>query len=84
MQVKQYITSIFKQSVTEGTMDEIWRVVVWSLEALYEGKWPATDHRGVPYPANSAEGLIAGQDLAGGYRGLLWMIKGDLKFFLMT
>jgi len=55
-------------------------VVYWSLRALYNGKWPSEDHKGNVYPPSSAEGLLAGTDLAGGYFALIWLIKSDLDY----
>ena len=28
------------------TYDEYWLATCWSLEAMYEGKWPFKDHKG--------------------------------------
>ena len=71
----------FKPCVSENTMKDVWKAVVWSLRALHEGRWPEFDHLGNRYAPTSAEGHNAGQYLAGGYRAVVWMIKGDLKFF---
>lgn len=79
--VKHYIISVFTASMTEKTMDQVWMVISWSLHWLFQGVWPDRDHHGVMYDKNTAPGLIAGTQLAGGYFGVPWMVKGDLKFF---
>ena len=48
---------------------------------MCEGKWPDKDHKGTRYARSSAEGQLAGSNLAGGFFTALWNVKGDLKFF---
>lgn len=46
----------------------------WSLNALWEGRWPATNRRG--------DALTGGGEfLAGGYYGIVWLVKGDLEWY---
>ena len=86
LQLKNYICSVFQQSKAKPVRDgfdtekELGEVVLWSLRQLYLGIWPSCDHRGVAYESNSAEGSLAGQPLAGGYFGVVWLIKGDLDY----
>lgn len=54
---------------------------MWSLRALYDGVHPATDAKGAPWPPLSQEAARAGKPLAGGYRGVVWLLKGDLEYF---
>ena len=65
------------------TRTRFWKILAWSLQALYDGLWPRQDWRGVPYPrgGSSEEGNLAGRQLAGGYFGCLWGIKADLEFY---
>jgi hypothetical protein len=51
----------FAQSSGEtaaGTKDIFFRILSWSLLALWEGVWPSTDWRGVPYTRESAEAKL--------------------------
>ncbi len=82
--MKNYIYSIFEHcKAKEGrnTMMEIWEVVLWSLSALFSGKWPTKDHKGNDWPENSAEAMMGGTELAGGFCGVVWQLKGDLDYF---
>lgn len=65
---------------TLGTLDVFWQVLQWSFLALFEGKWPSADWRGVKYNRTSPEGRKAGQPLAGKYRACLLQICGDLDY----
>ena len=48
-----YIWGVFEQIVVEGasggpgTMEVFFEIMRWSFEALFQGKWPAKDWRGV-------------------------------------
>ena len=48
---------------------------------MYNGTWPAADHNGNDFSPLSAEGQLAGGELADGFFGVIWGLKGDLKFF---
>ncbi len=82
--MKNYIYSIFehcKAKDGQNTMTEIWAVVLWSLSALFLGKWPDKDHKGNDWPEGSAEAMMSGTDLAGGFCAVVWQLKGDLDYF---
>ena len=55
--------------------------LIWSFEALFAGTHPSTDSSGADFPVGSPERARAGQALAGGFRGVLWVLRGDLDFF---
>jgi hypothetical protein len=57
-----------------------WKRSCWSLTALYHGKWPMNDDLGRPWPPGSEDAQRAGLDLAGGFRAILYVIKGDLDY----
>jgi hypothetical protein len=79
--------SVFESTKVHGapgegnTMQEAWKVILWSMWHLWLGKWPEADWLNRPWPAGSAESRLAGQDLAGGYFCVPWLLKGDLDFF---
>ena len=56
-------------------MLRFWKLLVWPFTALYEGVWPTVDMGGVAI--NPTE---AGKPLAGGYRAILFLLKGDLEY----
>ena len=78
--MKQYVVSVFKTSMCEETMTELWRIISWSMWALFKGEWPEKDHNGNPYPKTSAEGLLAKTRLAADYVCVLWNFKSDNLF----
>lgn len=86
LDTKRLVFGIFESNKirTGETMAILWRVLVWSLRALYEGRWPATDFRGQPWEAGSAEAALAGTQLAGGYYGVVFLLKGDWEHFSKT
>ena len=67
------------KSAFGNTEKVFYRVLAWSLLALYEGKWPEFDWNGQPWPAGSIEATLAGTDLAGGFFAPLWTLKQDLE-----
>ena len=62
----------------DHTYDEIWKIICWSLLALYHGKWPKKHWGDSVYHPNSLEGKRAGKNLAGGYFATVWAILQDL------
>ena len=77
---KLLICAIDGGAKATGTMDEVWRIIVWSLGILMNGKWRTTDHNGVPFPAGTWRGQRAGQRLLGEYIGAAWLISVDLDY----
>lgn len=64
-----------------STMETFWRLMRWSFDILMSGKWPYTDWRGLAFPPGSLQAARAGSYLAGGFRGVLVQVAGDLDFF---
>ena len=83
--VNYYIWSVYHAIVSKAdgrdTMDEFFKVLKWSLEAMYEGKWPTHNHKGCLIHPRSQHGKRAGQDLADGYFGIMFGSLGDLDYF---
>jgi len=81
------IWAVWCHSVVTGTKDLFWKILNWSLTALFFGRHPTHDYLGNRFPPLSLEGLRAGQPLVGAaadadncFCGVLWVVKGDLDF----
>eukprot|EP00959_Pyramimonas_sp_CCMP1952_P417621 8749664-Pyramimonas_sp.AAC.1 len=69
----------------KGTTDEqLYAILVWSLNVMTIGKHPDTDHNGKPWPRLSRRELLAGQPLAGGYVALFSEYRGDWEWSCET
>lgn len=78
LRVKMPICAVFDHNKVDTTDEEMGKVILWSLRALEKGKWPTHDHHDVMYDPTSAEGILAGQDLAAGFKCILYIQKSDL------
>jgi hypothetical protein len=67
-----------RQPPDRATMKRIWQEICWSLRALYEGVWPVADSAGVAFQPGTPDAARAGTPLAGGWRCVLWSLRGDL------
>ena len=65
----------------KDTMCQIWKILAWSMEHLFYGKFPETDDLGNAWPPKSQRALNAGQQLHNGYKGIIFAITGDLEFY---
>ena len=73
--LKLYTFGLFTSSEIKDnrqTMAKIWAVLMWSLEAAFEGKFPRHDVDGKALHGQ------AGKELAGGLKFVLWSLKADL------
>ena len=59
------------------TFDTMWKHIAWSLLALYNGYWPTHDADGDEYTHGFFKEM-AGEPLAGGYFGVMWILRNDL------
>ena len=69
-----------KDSGISPTWQTLWRQLVWSFNALFEGLWPAKDWRGCDWPAGSPEAAKANSPLADGWAGIIYLVRGDLEW----
>ena len=80
--MKQYVFGLFKKSKVKGkigpSMETIMKTLIWSLQAGFNGKWPAANENGRKWRKGTVEAKLAGSPLAGGFRMVLWSLKGDL------
>ena len=68
-----------------GTWENIYKTMIWSFQAMLEGKHPAADVDGQAWPINSQEAALAGKDLVpGNWRCVAWGVLGDQEFFCNT
>ena len=85
--IKHYVFGMFEQSKAHlgehgvDSNDAMWRVIVWSLNALFDGRWPAKDWNDQPWPHGSSEAALSGEYLADGFFAVVWLLKGDLDYF---
>ena len=84
-----WIWGVWGQCVSSApgmlTYNTFFKILVWSLKALRAGKWPTHDWNGRRYLRGSEEYRLAttnGGWLADGYYGELWVLQGDLDFYL--
>lgn len=76
-----FFSALYSKAVAGNTLNAFFRILCWSLAALWEGMWPSRDHHGKPFPAGSQAHRLANTPLAGGYFGALVTIKGDLDYY---
>ena len=63
------------------TMHHIWKVLVWSFEAMFYNKFPDSDHQGKAWPMGSWRARMAGPPLnSEGYRGFIYAIQADGEY----
>ena len=81
-----YVAS-FVKSVTAVMKDhghdtwlELWKVMSWSLLALWNGRHPLLDWNNQPFKPGSRFAAKAGQLIAKGFRFVVWNIIGDWDF----
>ena len=76
-----YIWGLFEKFIIEGeTMETFWSILVWSFSAMAKGRWPRTDHRGMAFEPGSKGARMANKFLAGGFKGILLQMAGDLDY----
>ena len=87
-----YICSVFAAAlVTEAgrdTLAELFRVLAWSLRAMYNGKHPERDWNNKKWPHGSYRDNVKGTNLCGegdcAFFGMVVVIRGDLDWKFKT
>ena len=70
---KRFVCTVFRQSeMTESTLNAVFEILSWSLNALLKGTFPGENWHGC------ADGR---GELAGGWRGALCHIRGDWALY---
>ena len=87
-----FMSGVFTQTMVSDEKDEdtskgftkkeMWKPLVHSLRALYYGMWPEKDPQGLDIvgPPESDNFKRKGEKLAGDYKFVVWVIKGDMEF----
>ena len=86
LSVKMLLFSIFEKCKVKGHTDRIWEVLAWSFATLFNGVFPESDRRGMPFEQGTSDHILAGQPLCGDndeFFGVLWCIKGSQVWMTM-
>lgn len=80
--IKLYVFGMWAGASSDDTWKEVWRVLVWSLHWLYEGRWPPVDWDGAAWTdAHPEYKANANKPLANGLFCPLYALKGDLEYY---
>ena len=71
---------LWQNALADNSVEVFLNVLAWSFLWLEKGLWPRTDVHGIAYPAGSEGARLAGKPLAGGWRGTLFLVIGDLEY----
>ena len=71
---------LWKKSLTRAAILKWWRTLTWSLNSLSRGMWPETNFNGEPHSRDSEGAERANNFLAGGYKGRIIALTGDLEY----
>ena len=77
---------LYNRLVEGVSLNQLYRVLVWSLDALATGKYPEKDHDGTEFSKSHhpKRAKMAGKQIADGYRGAFSEMRGDWKFLRET
>ena len=70
--------------IKQETAEQLYALLVWSLQWLMLGIWPDKDPDGNPWPPGSRRAAMAGRPLAEGYCGLFADSRGDWEWQVET
>ena len=76
-----FFSAMYSKSVGANTLGSFFKILCWSLQALWEGRWPSTDHHGRPFAPGTQGAMRANTYLADGHFGILVAVKGDLDYY---
>ena len=81
LQSKFLFTTVPEELIDKGVTEEtLYAVLVWSMHWMLRGVYPDCDHLGRPWPYGSWRWCVAGQTLAGGFRGVFSEYRGDWEW----
>jgi len=65
-----------------NTMTLFWKILIWSLLQLWNGRWATHDWDGNEFTDPTTHAFkMKGKYLAGGFWALLWCLRGDLDHY---
>ena len=67
------------EDASKNAYTQMSKKLAWSFYWLFVGKWPTRDEDNNVLDKATPAGRLGGTSLAGGFYGVLWIIKGDLK-----
>ena len=65
------MTLLWKAKGLASTMAKTWKILRWSLEALFTGTYPDRNYDGSVWPEGSWHGEMANKPLASGFFGVV-------------
>ena len=75
------VKSLVKETGFFQTWPQVWRILIWSLDALRTGVWPLVDYDGKPFADKSSiDFQKKGTPLAEGFAGFVFLLKSDIEF----
>ena len=74
------VKTLAKDFGVSQTWPRVWHILCWSLQVLASGVWPLLDWDNNPFPAGSIDDEKKGTPLAGGYCGVVFLLRSDLEF----
>ena len=77
---------LYNRLVEGVSLNQLYRVLVWSLDALATGRYPHKDHDGKEFSKchHPDRARMAGEQIADGYCGAFSEMRGDWKFLKET
>ena len=83
LQSQFLIYGVYSHLLNDTARSEMWRLICWSLQICWTGRWPQVDAFGNPYHPETLEGKRAGEKLfpVGEWFFVPWCCKGDLDYY---
>lgn len=77
---------LLAKSGGQDSMTTFWKHLAWSFKWLMLGLWPDADADGAVFQKGSVGWRLhhKQKQLANGWRGVLWCLKGDLEYFALS
>jgi hypothetical protein len=82
MTIQWWVFALRLQKCAPETSDAAWKVLVWSLVAMFRGCHPASKWDDEAWDVGTSERMLGDSavKLADGFFGIVWSIKGDLDW----
>ena len=73
------VKGLAKEFGVAQSWSRVWKIIIWSLEALASGTWPLKSWDNTDFEEGTLDYEKKGTPLADGYSGFLWVLKADLE-----